>query len=171
MKSDNSYNILYSLKDKVPINEILFLRNKLKKTSSSKLEDLIFVELHNPIFVLIMSIFFGGLGVDRFMIGDIGIGCLKLLLGWMTLGVWHIVDIFLCHKKAKEINLYNILNCLDGESDHVFNDLDVVDDEGEEDCYELKEDEKECEACFSVMKTEEIICKNCGYDSKLRDFT
>ncbi len=48
----------------------------------------------DPTVALLLSIFSGGLGVDRFYIGDIGLGVAKLL----TLGgavIWTIVDWFL----------------------------------------------------------------------------
>ncbi len=35
------------------------------------------IELKDPVVILIISIFLGGLGIDRFMIGDIGLGSLK----------------------------------------------------------------------------------------------
>jgi TM2 domain-containing membrane protein YozV len=46
------------------------------------------------IVALLLSIFVGGLGVDRFYLGYIGLGVLKLLtLGGC--GVWHLIDIIL----------------------------------------------------------------------------
>ena len=48
----------------------------------------------NWIVTLVMSIFFGALGVDRFMMGHIGLGLLKLCtLGGF--GVWWLVDVIL----------------------------------------------------------------------------
>ena len=35
---------------------------------------------------------FGGLGVDRFYLGNIGMGVAKLLVGWLTFGIWPLVD-------------------------------------------------------------------------------
>lgn len=40
----------------------------------------------------ILGFFLGGLGVDRFYLGNIGMGVAKLLLGWLTLGVWPLID-------------------------------------------------------------------------------
>ncbi len=40
----------------------------------------------------ILGFFLGGLGVDRFYLGNIGMGVAKLLLGWLTAGIWPLVD-------------------------------------------------------------------------------
>ena len=40
----------------------------------------------------ILGFFLGGLGVDRFYLGNIGMGVAKLLLGWATAGIWPLVD-------------------------------------------------------------------------------
>jgi TM2 domain-containing membrane protein YozV len=40
----------------------------------------------------LLSFFLGGLGVDRFYLGNIGMGVAKLLVGWLTFGIWPLVD-------------------------------------------------------------------------------
>jgi TM2 domain-containing membrane protein YozV len=40
----------------------------------------------------LLSFFLGGLGVDRFYLGNIGMGVAKLLVGWITFGIWPLVD-------------------------------------------------------------------------------
>ncbi len=47
---------------------------------------------------LIMSIFFGTLGVDRFIMGQVGLGILKLLT-WGGCGIWWLIDLILIATK------------------------------------------------------------------------
>lgn len=50
------------------------------------------------VLLLVMSVIFGWLGVDRFMMGKIGTGILKLItLG--GLGFWWLIDIILIATK------------------------------------------------------------------------
>ena len=58
----------------------------------------------NWILCLVMSIFFGGLGVDRFMMGKIGTGILKLIT-FGGLGIWYLVDIVLIATKYEFKNV------------------------------------------------------------------
>ncbi len=48
----------------------------------------------NWILTLLMSIFFGTLGIDRFMMGHIWLGILKLITAGFG-GIWWIIDIIL----------------------------------------------------------------------------
>ena len=93
-------------------NKKLMFKNALMKASSEQVDNLTTVKLYNPILTLILSIFLGWLGVDRFYIGDIGLGVAKLLVGWFTFGIWPLVDIFCSYRKAKEKNLINLLTAL-----------------------------------------------------------
>ncbi len=54
----------------------------------------------NWVLVLVMSVVFGSLGVDRFIMGKVGTGILKLItLG--GLGIWWLVDLILIATKHK----------------------------------------------------------------------
>ena len=53
----------------------------------------------NWVTLLLLSIFLGGLGVDRFYVGKIGTGILKLITGG-GFGIWYLIDliIIICGK-------------------------------------------------------------------------
>ncbi|MBU0472103.1 MAG: TM2 domain-containing protein [Nanoarchaeota archaeon] len=58
----------------------------------------------NWLLTLLMSIFFGSLGVDRFIMGHVGLGLLKLItMGGC--GVWWMVDLILIATKHKFENI------------------------------------------------------------------
>jgi TM2 domain-containing membrane protein YozV len=58
----------------------------------------------NWVLVLVLSILFGQLGVDRFIMGQVGFGILKLItLGGC--GIWWIIDIILIATKYKFNNI------------------------------------------------------------------
>ena len=50
--------------------------------------------MKSKIVALILSIFFGELGIDRFYLGYIGLGILKLIT-FGGFGIWYIIDIIL----------------------------------------------------------------------------
>lgn len=53
----------------------------------------------NFLVALLLSIFLGNLGIDRFYLGHIGLGIAKLLLCWLTFGIWWIIDVILIATK------------------------------------------------------------------------
>lgn len=93
----------------VPVDKALYLRDALAQADESCYNALTCIPLKSTTTTLILSIFLGGLGADRFYIGDTGLGVAKLLFGWITFGIWPFIDIFLTYKKAKEKNLQKIL--------------------------------------------------------------
>ncbi len=44
---------------------------------------------------LLLCIFFGVVGVHRFYLGRTGSGIAMVFLGWLTLGIWPLVDLIL----------------------------------------------------------------------------
>ena len=52
------------------------------------------------LFVWVFAFLLGGLGVDRFVRGQIGLGICKLLFNWITLGIWALVDWIIAMTKA-----------------------------------------------------------------------
>jgi TM2 domain-containing membrane protein YozV len=64
-------------------------------------------QFKDPTTTLIVSILAGGLGIDRFMIGDTGLGIGKLLTCG-GLGIWTIIDWFQIQKVTREKNMQKI---------------------------------------------------------------
>ena len=65
----------------------------------------------DPTIVTIVSVFLGYFGVDRFMLGDIGLGVAKLFTVGGA-GIWWVIDWFIVGKKAKEKNMSKLNNTL-----------------------------------------------------------
>ncbi|HEL1639301.1 TPA: TM2 domain-containing protein [Streptococcus suis] len=89
-------------------SDYLVLQQILNDISQEKIRQIYMVDLKDPQMVLICSLLFGGAGVDRFIIGDVGLGILKFItLG--GLGIWTIIDCFLTYKKARRVNFYRVM--------------------------------------------------------------
>lgn len=90
---------------------IPMIKTKLENMSDDSFMMLQTIELKDPSILLVVSILLGTLGIDRFLIGDIGMGVLKLLTCGLC-GILTIVDWFLIMKRTKEKNLEKILAIL-----------------------------------------------------------
>lgn len=108
MTQENVNLMMMTLQEKLPGDKLFILKQKLESASDDKVQNLQLLQLKNPTTFLLFSIFLGGFGVDRFMLGETGLGVLKLLTcGGMT--IWTIIDWFLIMGKVKEDNLNKVM--------------------------------------------------------------
>ncbi len=80
------------------------VRERLLSLDDSKMSAVQMIQFKDPTTALIISILIGTFGIDRFYIGDTGLGIAKLL----TCGglyVWTIVDWFLIMGATREKNM------------------------------------------------------------------
>ena len=91
-----------------PSEKMLYLTDKLYKLDENKFSLLSTVELKDPTTLLLISLFLGSLGVDRFMLKETGMGVLKLLTCGCC-GIMAIIDWFSVQQKAKEQNFNNVM--------------------------------------------------------------
>lgn len=98
--------------ERVPISCLSSLREMLLSTTMSYSEvQVVLMQMKDPIISLILSIIVGSLGVDRFYVGDIGLGIIKLI----TCGgfsIWWLVDIFLIMGKTRMRNYERLTQVL-----------------------------------------------------------
>ncbi len=94
-----------------PAEKIVYLKEKLMATDESKFALLSSVEFKDPTTILLVSLFLGGWGVDRFMVKDTSMGVLKLLTGGLC-GILTIIDWFSIQKRAKELNFNQVMTLI-----------------------------------------------------------
>jgi TM2 domain-containing membrane protein YozV len=93
--------------NKLPESQLHVLKDKMMQMSDADLDRISYINFTDPTMMLIISIFFGMVGVDRFALGDIGLGVGKLL----TCGgiyIWWIVDFFYIMDATKEKNMQKL---------------------------------------------------------------
>lgn len=91
----------------LPAEKVVFLKQKLMAADEEKFQLASAVEFKDPTTILLVSIFLGTLGIDRFMLGEAGMGILKLFT-FGCCGILTVFDWFTVQKKARDFN-YNQL--------------------------------------------------------------
>ncbi len=103
MESNKVEMFIASMGNKFPSEKLMLIRQQLENMDDSKLAVIQSIPYKDPTTLLIVSLFIGSLGVDRFMLGQTGLGVAKLLTcGGM--GIWTIIDWFMIMGLTKEAN-------------------------------------------------------------------
>jgi hypothetical protein len=84
------------------------IKTKLESIPDDKAIYLHSLNPKDPTMMLIISILIGQFGIDRFMLGDTGLGVAKLLTCG-GLGIWAIVDWFLIMDRTREVNFQRFM--------------------------------------------------------------
>ena len=79
------------------------IRHTLLEADESRFRHLQSINFKDPVISLVVSLVAGYLGVDRFLIGDVGLGIAKLLTCG-GFGILTIVDYFLIMGRTREVN-------------------------------------------------------------------
>lgn len=87
------------------------IREQLLNADDSRWPMIQSLQFNDPTTILILSLFVGTLGIDRFMIGDTGMGIGKLLTGGGC-GIWAIIDWFMIMGATREKNYNKIVAIL-----------------------------------------------------------
>ncbi|WP_158612459.1 TM2 domain-containing protein [Leptotrichia sp. OH3620_COT-345] len=104
-------NFLMAHSNNLPSDKIYMLKERIRKLPKENADRLQFISLKNASTMILISIFLGQWGIDRFMLGETGLGILKFLTCGAC-GVWTVIDWFMISKKTKEYNFKLIMNAL-----------------------------------------------------------
>lgn len=85
-------------------HHIKIIRDRLLELDDDQWSVVSTVQFKDPTTSLIISLVGGQLGIDRFVIGDVGLGVGKLLTCG-GLGIWAIIDWFLIMGATREKNM------------------------------------------------------------------
>ena len=91
--------------------QILFIKDRLLTLEDDNFALICSLDYKDPTILLLISIFVGSFGIDRFLIGDTGLGVAKLLTGGGC-GIWTIVDWFLIQGRTREQNYLKLLQVI-----------------------------------------------------------
>lgn len=83
--------------------DMIMLKEDLQNMSDTELMTLASTNFKDPTVSMVLSVLLGGLGADRFYIGNPGLGVLKLITGG-GFGIWWIVDMCIIMDKTKKAN-------------------------------------------------------------------
>lgn len=86
-----------------PTEQVQYIRQRLEALPEQQLSMLYAISFEDPMMMLIISLFGGSLGIDRFILGQVGLGIGKLLTCGGC-GIWAIVDWFLIMDATRQSN-------------------------------------------------------------------
>lgn len=94
-----------------PGDKLPMIKSQLEKVDDSKLLMIHSISFNDPIMMLIVSLLGGSLGIDRFILGEVGLGVAKLLTCGGC-GIWTIVDWFIVMDNTRENNFNKFLKVI-----------------------------------------------------------
>lgn len=95
----------------LPESQVPVIREKLLAMDDSKWATISAIQFKNPTTALILSIFLGVYGIDRFYLGQTGLGIVKLITCGGC-GIWAIIDWFNISKATRDVNYQKLQSVL-----------------------------------------------------------
>ena len=102
---------LMSNSEYFPEENMMLIRERLQALPDECFVQLSTMQFKSPVVMLVVSLFVGGFGVDRMMLGEVGLGVLKLLTCGGC-GIWTIIDWFMIMGNTKEKNVLKLMNAI-----------------------------------------------------------
>ncbi len=119
--NDEAKNLVMErLKGNLKAEQTTDIIKRIQYLNYGQYQKLTAMPVKNKVTTILLAVFLGGLGVDRFYIGETGVGVLKLVgsivaallnlvpvlgvIASIANGIWKFVDIFFSYKRACDIN-------------------------------------------------------------------
>ncbi|MCI6659132.1 MAG: TM2 domain-containing protein [Faecalibacterium sp.] len=131
MNDNKVARVMVFLRDYIPNDKKLEMQGILQGATDCVETLIAGMNFKSSTIALVLSIFLWQIGVDRFYVGDVGLGLLKLFapilliilylidifgifgtLGLAAFEIWCFADIFLFYKRAKKKNYKDIKDAL-----------------------------------------------------------
>lgn len=100
--------------------EIVEMASSLPARDRQKFMAILQSQSQNPVELFGWNMWLGWLGIDRFIVGDILLGILKLIT-FGGFGIWQIVDCFLIGNRTRRNNIEKARHIFDGLDTYVRN--------------------------------------------------
>jgi len=84
--------------------ELLAIYKTLSDDKKEAFSSQFAMQAKNPTTVFGCSAYLGFWGIDRFVLGDVGLGIVKLLTAG-GLGIWYVIDLFIVAGRARTKNI------------------------------------------------------------------
>ena len=95
----------------LPAEAMTEIRERLEAADDSKFDELQMLQFKNPTTMMIIAWIVGCYGVDRFMLGEVGLGVAKLLTCGGC-GIWAMIDSFTAPARTRKYNSEKIISQL-----------------------------------------------------------
>ena len=109
-------NFIVFNKKHLPLAAMEEIRAKLLSLDKEQFKRVEWIEFKDPTTMIIISIVIGEFGVDRFLLGYISMGALKLILT-LCCGIgliWWLIDIFNIQEMTRDYNYQQLSDVLEG---------------------------------------------------------
>lgn len=97
--------------DKLPAEQLPAIREKLMELDDNRWIVVSSIQFKDPTTALILSLFLGAYGIDRFFIGHTGLGIGKLITCGGC-GLWAIIDWFNIKRATRNVNFQKLQSVL-----------------------------------------------------------
>ncbi|BAK81199.1 TM2 domain-containing protein [Candidatus Arthromitus sp. SFB-rat-Yit] len=95
----------------LPSSKMNLIKEKLMRVDNYRLDNVLSLDFKDPITTFMFSMSLGVFGIDRFTIGSVGIGILKLLTFWFF-GLPWFIDLFFIQNATKNKNYEKLLDVI-----------------------------------------------------------